>query len=388
MLTKIKRYLWLSAALGFLLPCHLVAQQGATVSDGQYYLLAGTYAPADSDGIFIYRFNAATGSAMKLSAVRGIENPSFINFSPDGNHLYAVSETHGSEPGHVFAYAFSRKTGTLKFLNSQLSGGYDPCNITTDQTGHWLFVANYTSGNFTIFPLRPDGRIEKASRIIQDSGHGTNPQRQEGPHVHCVLVAPNNRDIFVSDLGLDKLFTYLLDASTGHLTAGHPPFASVVGGRGPRIPIFSPDHKYLYLIQEMGGTVTQFAYQPGKLGALSTVSTIPPGFHGKFTAADLHFSPDGKFLYASNRDDLNDLVWFAVNPGNGQLTFAGSTPSLGKTPRYFLITPDGRYLLVGHQNSSDIIVFQRDIRTGNLKPTSERIPVAHAVCLTLIRAAG
>ncbi|HUX84598.1 MAG TPA: lactonase family protein [Chitinophagaceae bacterium] len=349
-----------------------------------YFLLAGTYGPADSNSIFVYRFNPSTGGARWVGAVKGIENPSFINFSPDHRFLYAVSETHGGKGGSVFAYSFNRNSGALRVLNSQLSQGDDPCNITTDHTGRWLFVANYSSGSFTLFPLGKDGRIGPASRNIQDHGHGFNPQRQEGPHVHCVLVAPNNRDVFVSDLGLDRLFTYELDPATGHLVAGNPPYATVVPGRGPRLPIFSNDHRYVYLIQEMGGTITQFDYHSGKLTTVATVSTIPAGYSGTFTGADLHCSPDGKFLYASNRDALNDLVWFRIDPKNGHLSFAGSTSSLGKTPRYFLITPDGRFVLVGHQNSGDIVVFRRDVRTGNLTPTPERIPVAHAVCLQLV----
>ncbi len=351
-----------------------------------YFLLAGTYGPADSNSIFVYRFNPSSGAARWVGAVKGIENPSFISFSPDDRFLYAVSETHGGRGGSVFSYSFNRNTGALRVLNSQLSQGDDPCNITTDQTGKWLFVANYTSGSFTLFPLGKDGRIGQATRKIQDHGHGYDPLRQEGPHVHCVLVAPNDRDVFVSDLGLDRLFTYELDPSTGHLAPGNPPYVSVVAARGPRIPIFSNDHRWIYLIQEMGGTITQFDYHPGKLTTRSTVSTIPAGYSGTFTAADLHCSPDGKFLYASNRDALNDLVWFRIDPKDGHLSFAGSTSSLGKTPRYFLITPDGRFVLVGHQNSGDIVVFRRDAQSGNLTPTPERIPVAHAVCLKLVPA--
>jgi len=353
-------------------------------STRECYLFIGSYALADSNSIFVYRFNQETGSSKLVSAVKGIDNPSFVTLSPNDRYLYAVSETHGGVGGHVYAYRFDRSTGTLHYLDRQLSGGDDPCNLTTDRTGRWLFVANYTSGSFSEFPLEKDGRIDKALRTVQHHGHGINPLRQEGPHVHCVLIAPNNRDVFVSDLGLDELFTYELNQQNGNLTPGIPPYVSVVPGRGPRLPHFSPDGRFVYLIQEMGGTITQFAYSPGKLKTLSTVSTIPPGYQKKYTAADIHFSPGGHFLYASNRDDLNDLLWYRVNAANGTLTLGGRDSSMGKTPRYFRITPNGKYVLVGHQNSDNIVIFSRNPHHGKLTLTPLRIPVAHAVCLKMI----
>lgn len=362
-----------------------LGQNGTGSHTGEYYLFIGTYASADTNDIYVYRFNPATGESSFVSAVKGIENPSFVDLSPDHRFLYAVSETHGGNGGQVYAYTFDRSTGSLHYLDQQLSGGDDPCNITTDKTGHWLFTANYTSGSFSVFPLEKNGRIDKASRNIQDTGHGVNAARQSGPHVHCVLVAPNNREIYVSDLGLDRLFMYDFDPNTGHLKEGYPPFASVVPGTGSRIPDFSPDGKYIYLITEMGGTITQFQYKPGQLHTLSTVSTVPADFKGKFTGADIHFSPDGKFLYASDRDDLNDIVWYQVNAATGALTLAGRVSSQGKTPRYFLITPDGKYVLVGHQTSGGIVIFRRDTKTGNLTPTGQRIDVPHAVCIKLMK---
>ncbi len=288
--------------------------------------------------------------------------------------------------GQVYAYAFDRHSGRLIYLDQQLSRGDDPCNITTDHTGKWLFVANYSGGNFSLFPIEKNGSVEKAVQTIQHYGHGVNPQRQGKPHVHCVLPAPNNRDIFVTDLGLDKVFTYELDATTGHLSAGKPPYIEVIPGTGPRHLDFSPNGKYLYLVQEIGGKITVFAYHPGKLETVQTLSTVPADFQGRIWAADIHLSPDGKFLYASNRDDLNDIAIYGVNAKTGKLTFRHRIPSGGRTPRNFALTPDGRYLLAGHQNSGEITIFRRDKKTGSLIPAGHNIPVAHAVCLKMIPA--
>ncbi len=360
------------------------AQTAVAHHSHQYYLFIGTYAPADSNGIFVYRFNTATGKARFVSSVSGIENPSFLNFSPNHRFVYAVSETHGGAGGQVYAYAFDRRSGRLIYLDQQLSRGDDPCNIATDHTGKWLFAANYSSGNFSLFPIEKNGSVERAVQTIQHDGHGVNAVRQEKPHVHCVLPAPNNRDIFVTDLGLDKVFTYELDAATGHLSAGKPPYIEVIPGTGPRHLDFSPDGKYLYLIQEIGGKITVFAYHPGKLKTVQTLSTVPEGFQGRIWAADIHLSPDGKFLYASNRDDLNDIAVYAVDTKTGKLTFRHRIASGGRTPRNFTLTPDGKYLLAGHQNSGEITIFRRDKKRGLLIPAGHNIPVAHAVCLKMI----
>ncbi|MHB1922852.1 MAG: lactonase family protein [Chitinophagaceae bacterium] len=348
------------------------------------YLFIGRYAPADSNSIFVYRFNTSNGRAYPVSSIKGIDNPSFLTISPNHHFLYAVSETHGADPGKVFAYSFDQASGKLKYLDQQLSGGDDPCNITTDHTGKWVFVANYTSGSFSELPVRKDGSLGLAIHTIQHVGHGVNPLRQASPHVHCILPAPNNHDIFVTDLGLDKVFTYEFNSKNGSLIDGHPPTTSVFPGSGPRHLKFSPNQKNLYLIHEMGAMITVFRYRPGHISIIQTIPTTPKGYTQKKWGADIHFSPDGKFLYASNRDDLNDIVTYTVNQKSGKLTYKEMISSGGKTPRNFMITPNGKYLLVGHQNSNDIVIFKRNMTTGLLTPTKGLIPIPHAVCLKMI----
>lgn len=348
----------------------------------QDLLFVGSYCPADSQGIFVYRFDPQSGQVHLLDAVSGIANPSFLSFSPDHRFLYAVSETHGADGGHIYAYRWDANNHKLYFLNQQPSAGKDPCHLTTDRTGKWLLVANYTSGSVAVLPIRPDGSLGAPVQVIPHQGHGPNPQRQEGPHVHFVHITPDNRYILVSDLGLDKIFIYRFDARTGKLTPAAQPFVQVDPGAGPRHQAFSPDHRFLYLIQEMGWKITAFQYHDGNLKAIQTVSTVDPDFHGSNTAADIHLSPDGRFLYASNRGVLNDIVIFAVYPSTGKLKKIGRVSTGGKTPRNFVISPDGEWLLVGHQDSNEIVMFRRNTANGLLTPAGSWYR-PRAVCLKM-----
>ncbi|HEX5553728.1 MAG TPA: lactonase family protein [Chitinophagaceae bacterium] len=387
-----KKIYSLMAGSFLLLICSILANQAyaqttSMQSDHSFYLFIGTYAPADSKGIFVYRFNTTDGKASFVSAVSGIQNPSFLTLSPDHRFLYAVSETetHDNRGGQVYAYSFDQGTGTLHYINKQWSKGNDPCNISMDKTGKWLFVANYNGGSLSVFPVEADGSVGAAIQTIEHHGHGIQPQ-QTTAHIHCALPAPEGNDVFVTDLGLDRVYTYELDPATGKLSPGDPPYTEVTKGSGPRILSFSPGGKNLYLIQELGGELTVFKYQPGKLTTIQTLSNLPKDYQGKIWAADIHFSPDGRFLYAANRDDLNDVVLYAVDKATGKLTYVSRTPTEGKTPRYFTITPDGRFLIVGHQNSDEIVIFKRNAETGALTLTKQRIGVPHAVCLKMVPA--
>lgn len=350
--------------------------------NNEYYLFIGTYSPADSNSIFVYKFNSDSGKATFISAVSDIENPSFLTISPDHKNVYAVSETHKN--GKVNAYSFDADKGHLTYINQQLSGGDDPCNIITDTSGKWLFVANYSSGSLSVLPIETDGSVGKVHQNIAHQGHGINPDRQAEAHVHCAVMAPNNKDLFVTDLGMDQVFTYSFNEKTGHLSLGNPPIKDVTPGSGPRLMEFSPSGKYLYLIHEMSGQLTVFEYQSGKLIQVQRISNLPKNYHGKIWAADVHLSPDGKFLYATNRDDLNDIVTYRVSSQNGEITPIDRSPTGGKTPRNFTISPDGKYVLIGHKNGNEITIFKRNKKTGMLTLTLEHIPVAHVACLKMI----
>lgn len=358
--------------------------QNASAQKHSYYLFIGTYAPANENSLFVYKFSAANGEAQQISAVSDIENPSFFCLSEDHQYLYAVSETHGGKGGHVVAFHFDKKTGTLKKLNEVLSKGDDPCYIHLDRSGKWLFVANYTSGSLAVFPVKRNGQVGEAVQVITHYGHSIHLPQQSEAHVHCTLPSPDNKYILVADLGMDKIFTYHFNDKTGKLTAAHTPYVDVKPGSGPRHLLFSRDARYIYSIHELGDMITVFKNDQGKLSEEQIISTAPPGYEKRNWAAEIHFSADGKYLYASNRDDLNDMVVFTVNRQNGKLTYLDRYATGGKTLRYFMISPDGKYVLIGQRNGSDILLYQRNRETGLLTPLRQRIPVADAVCMEMI----
>ena len=268
----------------------------------------------------------------------------------------------------------------MKKLNSQLSEGIGAVYLQVDKTNKWLIVGNYRSGNLSILPINSDGFLEKATQTIQHEGKSIDPERQDKAYVHSINIAPNNRDVFVPDLGMDKIMIYNFDEKTGKLSAGNPPFASVAAGSGPRHFTIHPNGKFAYLIQEMGSLITGFDYKNGKLKAFQTIKTLPDEYSGQKWSADIHISPDGKFLYGSNRA-AETLTIFSINQQNGQLTLVGYQTVNGKTPRNFAIDPTGNFVLVANQDSDNITIFKRNKTSGKLTPTGKEIQVSMPVCL-------
>ncbi|MEO7983719.1 MAG: lactonase family protein, partial [Bacteroidota bacterium] len=269
---------------------------------------------------------------------------------------------------------------TLRFINRQLSGGDHPCHVETDKTGKWLFVSNYSSGSLSVLPIHPDGSLGTAT-TIQHTGAGKNPQRQKGPHAHGAFISADNRQLMVTDLGIDKVMIYSFDAGSGKLTPSKQGFAAAVPGSGPRLITFSADNKHAYLIEELSGTVVLFDYTKGRLETKQRISTMPAGDTSFAGSADIHLSPDGQFLYASNRGDVNSIAIFTVNKKNGKLELKAHQSTLGKTPRNFSIDPSGKFLLCENQNSDEIVVFNRDAITGLLSDSGKRISVGKPVCI-------
>ena len=369
-------------------------------SKDEQYLIVGTYTRPNtknpSEGIYVYKFNTNTGEFSAVSKATGIKNPSFLTVSPNQKFVYAVTET---SDGSVTAYSFDKKSGNLTKLNTQSSGGADPCHISIDKTGKWVLAGNYSGGNLSILPVEADGSLRKATQTINHEGNGPNKNRQEKPHVHSVNIAPNNRDIFVPDLGIDKIMTYSLDAKNGKLLEGKPAFTKVVDGSGPRHFTVHPNGKFAYVIQELSSTVTAFNYASGKLTPFQTITTLAQDFKDKNKSfcADIHISPDGKFLYGSNRyvdagnkngifaptNTTDTIVMYSIDQKTGKLTYLGNEPVLGKIPRNFMITPNGKFVLVANQETDNIVIFKRDAKTGKLSPTGKQIEVPVPVCLKM-----
>ncbi|MDX2285276.1 MAG: lactonase family protein [Bacteroidia bacterium] len=343
----------------------------------QRYLFVGTYTARGSEGIYVYRFDPATGALAQVSAAGGIENPSFLALAPGGKHLYAVEE---NDPGHVAAFRFDEAAGTLVRIGRQPAEGVWPCHLAVDAGGRWCIAGNYGSGSLAVLPILPDGSLGPAVQTIRHSGSGPNAERQEGPHVHSVNFSPDGRQIFVADLGTDELRVYQFDAASGRLTPGDPPAVRTAPGGGPRHFAFHPGGSFAYAVLELTSQVAAFRYENGTLSPIQTERMLPAGFSGPNTCADLHVSPDGRFLYGSNRGH-NSIAVFAIHPRTGRLTPKGHQPTLGSTPRNFAIDPTGRYLLAANQESGDIQVFRRNPRSGKLTPAGQSAKVSMPVCL-------
>ena len=352
-----------------------------------YYLFIGTYTQTGSKGIYVYRFDVATGDARAVSTT-ATDNPSYLALSPGGKYLYAVGETDGAKPGSVSAFSFDKSTGQLQFLDRQASGGDDPCYVSVDGKGKWLMVANYNGGNLSALPIQADGSLGAHTQLIQHTGIGPNKQRQEKAHVHSVTFSPDEKYLLAADLGLDELSIYKFDATATSVPL-KPSRDSIVHtqpGSGPRHISFCPGKPYVYCINELSGGVDAYRYSNGELTLLQHISSHPDGYKGTIGSADIHVTPDGRFLYASNRGDANSLAIYSIDPATGRLTIKGFQSTLGKTPRNFLIDPTGHWLLAANQNSGNIAVFRIDTTTGLLKDTGKSIEVPSPVCLKMLSA--
>ena len=359
-----------------------------TFAQSNTRLLVGTYTSGKSEGIYVFDFDPKTGDHKLLSTVKA-SNPSYLAVAPNQKMVYAVTEdaevTTSGTGGGVSAFSFDKTTGKLTPVNEQFSGGKHPCYVAVDKSGKWVFAGNYSSGNVGVFKVKADGSLDTVKQVVQHSGSGPNKDRQEAPHVHSTVLSPDNNYLLVPDLGIDKIMIYRFDQSKGSLTPAIQKFAASTPGSGPRHFDFHPNAKYAYLMEEMTGTVVVYKYQNGSLQKIQRLNALPKDFAGEIGSADIHVSPNGKFLYCSNRGSSNSISVFKINPGTGMITLVGHQSTLGKTPRNFNFDPSGNFLLVANQNSDDIIVFNIDKKTGMLQDSGKKISVPNPVCIKWIR---
>ena len=347
-------------------------------------LYVGTYTQKGSAGIYIFDFDPVTGETELLGTAQ-TPNPSFLAIHPSKKYLYAVNELtefEGAPGGAVSAFAIDPHTGLLTLINQQPSHGTYPCHVTVSPDGAYAFVANYGSGSAAVYPVREDGGLAPASDIVQHEGSGPNPRRQEGPHAHSVTLDPDGRRAYVADLGIDRLMIYDIASEPGKLRPNTPPYVAVAGGSGPRHMAFHPSGRFAYLINEMGNTIIAFAYdsQTGGLQALQTVPTLPEGYEGPNTTADIHILPAGDFLYGSNRGH-DSLAVYAIDQATGKLNPVGHVASGGHTPRNFAIAPVGAYLLAANQDSDNVVFFKVDPRSGMPQPAGQELEISMPVCV-------
>jgi 6-phosphogluconolactonase len=348
----------------------------------------GTYTGPKSQGIYVSRFDAATGRLSAPELAAATPSPSFLALHPNGRFLYAVNELdefHGEKAGSVTAFAIDAATGRLKQLSEASTKGPGPCHLSLDRTGRHLFVANYGGGSIAVLPVRANGTLGAATSFIQHTGHGANKEHQEAPHAHDIALDPANRFALVADLGLDKLLVYGFDAAAGTLTPTPVGFAASKPGAGPRHFDFHPGGRLVFSLNELSLTLTSYRYDPaaGALTEIQTTSTLPAGVSvaSNFSGAELRVHPSGRFVYASNRGH-DSIAVFSVEGDKGTFQLVEVVPTGGKMPRNFTIDPTGAYLLAANQGSDSVVVFRIDPKTGRLTRTDASVPVVAPVCVT------
>lgn len=344
------------------------------------YLLVGTYTSTTSEGIYVYQFDTVSGYSNYKSMTK-IENPSYLTISKDEKYVYAVTENNDNTAA-ANAFSFHRETGELRHLNTQPVGGGAPCYIEIDNSGKHIVTANYSGGSISLFETNDDGSLKPSSQIIKFQGKSSDPNRQKQPHLHCVRYSPDGKYLFADDLGTDKIHKFEINTSNpeSYIKVGEPPFTKVKDGSGPRHLDFHSNGKYAYLINEISGAVIAFNYKNGNLTEFQTIQADTLNAQG---SGDIHISPDGLFLYASNRLKGDGIAIFTINKDNGQLTKVGYQET-GIHPRNFVITPNGKHLLVANRDSNNIQVFERDLNTGLLTNANKDIKLDMPVCLKFV----
>jgi 6-phosphogluconolactonase len=347
----------------------------------------GTFSVRGSEGIYVYDFERSTGAFRLIQAMRTLESPTFLTVHPSGKFLYSVNRGRVSShknSGSVSAYSIDKESGKLTLLNHKPSYGNGPCHISTDQTGKLVFISNYAEGNLVVFPLSSDGSLGECADSIRFTGKGIHKERQDKPHIHSATPSPDNRFLFVTDLGMDRIYSFKIDLHSGHLTPAQRPYTEVKPGSGPRHFTFHPDGKHAYLAEELTSSVASFSYQK-KTGTLDLIEdqvvALPADFKGTNTSADIHTDASGKFLMMSNRGH-ESISLYAIEK-NGKIKLQETVNTGGGKPRNFLVDKKNEFVFVAHQDTDNIVLFKWQAKKGKLTSTGLQVKVPSPVCLKM-----
>lgn len=337
----------------------------------------------NTEGIFVYKLDTISGKLSKITSFTGILNPSFLTLSPDGKYVFACTESKTKNGGSVSSFEFSRENKTLTFINKQKSGGENPVYLTVHKNGKWLVNGNYTEGSISVYPISEGGKIEPFVQNFQFTEGSVDKGRQDRAHIHSTVFSPNFDYIFFPDLGADKIRTYKFDnEKTQPLQEAEIPFTKTTLGSGPRHFTFHPNGKFAYCIEEMGGAVSVYSYEKGKLNNLQRIYTHSEKYKEDFESSDVHISPDGKFLYASNRGRENNIAIFSIQ-NDGTLKIINYQSIKGKHPRVFALDPSGKFLIATNAQSGNVVVFKRNIETGLLKKVGRKVKIKEVSCVQI-----
>ncbi len=346
----------------------------------EIHAFIGTYTSGTSKGIYSVSLDLETGRLGPVSLAAEATDPSFLALSPNLKSLYAINESGG----RLRAFAIDRGR-TLRALNDLPTDAGYPADLAVDPSGRMVIGAIYGGGAVVGFPILDDGSLGKRSALVRHSGKSVNASRQEAPHAHGVTYSRDGRFVVIPDLGIDQVRVYELDSSKPEIRPAPKDHLAIEPGSGPRHAVFSRDGKFLYVINELVSTITvaSFDTRTGALATRQTVSTLPSGYAGQSTTAEIALHPNGRFVYGSNRGH-DSVALFSRDGKTGKLTLQGITLTGGRTPRNFAITPDGRWLVAANQDSDSLVVFKIDDKTGALTASGSTASVPRPVCVRFL----
>jgi 6-phosphogluconolactonase len=355
----------------------------------EHKLFVGTSTGQTSKGIYSYSFDSATGELKQTGLAAEADSPTFLALAPNGKTLFTANELNqfeGKRSGAVSSYSVDRSAMKLTKINEVSAGGSGTCHVTVDHTGRCAFAANYGGGSAASFAVDSTGKLSDAVSFFQYTGSGPKPQ-QKGPRGHRVTVSPDNKFLFVNDLGLDEIHVYHLDAATAKLTAQDPPAWKAEPGSGPRSLLFHPNRKWAYCVNEVGSSVNVLDWDARK-GTFTTkqlISTVPAENTEPSAPSDIVMDKNGKFCYVANRLAPNDfMVSFSISPEDGKLALMERTSCGGKTPRHIALDPTGKWLLVANQATDNLSVLARNSKTGKLANEGKSFPLSRPQCILFI----
>lgn len=362
--------------LTFLLSIHLSAQNT--------YVFLGSYnRDAAAEAIQVYQLDTLKGELTKITGAKNIINPSYLTVSPNGKYVYACTDTKTPNAGSVSSFEFNPQQKSLTFINKQSSGGENPVYVSVHKNGKWLVNGNYTEGSVSVHPLLENGSIDSVAQNFQYMDGSVHKERQARSHVHSAVFSPQFDYLFLPDLGADKIRCYQFDKTQKQpLTEAKIPFIKTDPEAGPRHFTFHPNQKLAYCIEEMSGTISAYQYENGTLKKIQRINTHPDKITTGFESSDIHISPDGKFLYATNRGKENNIAIFSIDE-NGLLTNIGYQSTFGKHPRIFAIDESGNFLIATNVTTGNIVVFRRNTKTGLLKKTGKQIKMENVSCVQI-----
>ncbi len=355
----------------------------AYARNNKTYLFVGTYTDGKPDtGIYVFEFNTINGNLKKTYEINEVINPSFLDIAPNSKHLIVCTDTKLPQNGTISSYSFNSNTGKLSFQNKISCGGYNPIYIAVDATSSIAAFGNYGGGSFSISKINKEGKLQPFEKLYEFNDSSLNKERQEKSHIHATVFSPDNKFLFATDLGADKIRVYHFSKNKKNiLNIAENLLVHTKPGSGPRHLEFHPKLNYAYCIEELSGTIASYSYHSGKLNLIDRISACSETKE-VYSSADIHISPDGLFLYASNRGE-NTIAIFSINQKNGTLKLLAHEPTYGNTPRNYVIDPSGNFILVANQHSNNIIVFKRDIVTGMLTKTDNIISIPNPSCLKM-----